>query len=309
MRIGIDLGGTKIEALALDDSGAERLRHRVPTPTDSYENIVAALTNLVRHVEQTLGEKGTVGIGIPGTISPATGLVKNANCTALIGHPLDRDLSLKLDRPIRIANDANCMALSEAVDGAAAMPVGAQPMGRARVVFGVIIGTGTGGGIVVDDRILEGPDGICGEWGHNPLAWPKADELPPPPCWCGRAGCNELYLSGSGVARDYAAVTGKTLTAVEIAARAAVDPEAERALLRLEDRLARGLAAIINVLNPDVIVLGGGLSNLERLYTSVPKLWTEYAFSDTISTRLVKAQHGDSSGVRGAAWLWPRHAT
>jgi fructokinase len=306
MRIGIDLGGTKIEALAIDNAGSTLMRHRVPTPTDRYENVITAIADLVAHVEQTLGEKGSVGVGIPGTISPASGLVKNANATMLIGHPLDRDLSEKLSRPVRIANDANCMALSEAVDGAAALSAGAPALDRARVVFGVIIGTGTGGGIVVDNKILVGPDGICGEWGHNPLAWPKPEELPPPPCWCGRTGCNELYLSGPAVARDYAAHTGTTLTAVEIAARAEVDPEAEGALARFEDRLARGLAAIINVLNPDVIVLGGGLSNLDRLYQSVPSRWTDYAFSDAISTTLVKAQHGDSSGVRGAAWLWPK---
>jgi len=306
MRIGIDLGGTKIEALAIDNAGAILLRHRVPTPADRYENVIRAITDLVAHVEQSLGEKGTVGIGIPGTISPASGLVKNANATMLIGHPLDRDLSEKLSRPVRVANDANCMALSEAVDGAAALPAGAPALERARVVFGVIIGTGTGGGIVVDNKILVGPDGVCGEWGHNPLAWPKPEELPPPACWCGRTGCNELYLCGPAVARDYAAHTGARLTAAEIAARADVDPEAEGAIARFEDRLARGLAAIINVLNPDVIVLGGGLSNLDRLYQSVPKRWVDYAFSDAVSTTLVKAQHGDSSGVRGAAWLWPK---
>lgn len=306
MRIGIDLGGTKIEVLAIDNAGKTLLRHRVPTPTDRYENVLTAMADLVGHVEQSLGDKGTVGVGIPGTISPSSGLVKNANTKILIGHPLDRDLSEKLSRPVRVANDANCMALSEAVDGAAALPVGARSPDRARVIFGVIIGTGTGGGIVVDNKILVGPDGICGEWGHNPLAWPKPEELPPPACWCGRTGCNELYLSGPAVARDYAAHTGSTLTTVEIATRADVDPEAEAALARFEDRLARGLAAIINVLNPDVIVLGGGLSNLDRLYHSVPRRWADYAFSDAISTTIVKAKHGDSSGVRGAAWLWPK---
>ena len=307
MRIGIDLGGTKIEALAIDATGRELGRLRRPTPKDSYEHILTAVVSLVRDLEAQVGQRGTVGMGIPGTISPATGLVKNANTRALLGHPLDLDLAERLGRPVRVANDANCFALSEASDGAAA---GKNQTGRARVVFGVIIGTGTGGGIVVDGRILEGPDGISGEWGHMPLPWPQADELPLPTCWCGRQGCTELFLSGTGMAADHRSITGHVLTAEQVVdAATAGEPAALATLSRYEHRLARGLAAIINILNPDVIVLGGGVSNVARLYESVPRLWTTFVFSDVVSTRLVRAQHGDSSGVRGAAWLWPVSAT
>lgn len=305
MRIGIDLGGTKIEALAIDDEGRELCRSRRPTPKDAYNDILEAIAVLVQEVESKLGQRGSVGMGIPGTISPATGLVKNANTRALIGHPLDRDLGERLGRPVRVANDANCFALSEAADGAAA-PSTAEGGQHARVVFGVIIGTGTGGGIVVDGRILEGPDGISGEWGHMPLPWPQPDELPLPPCWCGLHGCTELFLSGTGLAADHFKITGQKLTAAQVAeASRAGDASALATLERDEHRLARGLATIINVLNPDVIVLGGGVSNIERIYESVPRLWKTYVFSDVVSTRLVKAKHGDSSGVRGAAWLWP----
>ncbi|MDX2023647.1 MAG: ROK family protein [Deltaproteobacteria bacterium] len=306
MRIGIDLGGTKIEALAIDDEGRELGRQRRPTPRDSYESILDAVVALVGDVEAEVGAQGTVGLGIPGTISPATGLVKNANTTALIGHPLDRDLAARLGNRVRVANDANCFALSEAADGAGAPTSPRQPGQSPHVVFGVIIGTGTGGGVVVDGQILDGPDGIGGEWGHMPLPWPQEDEWPLPKCWCGRSGCVELFLSGTGLAADHKRVTGESLSGPEVAQAAAAGSAAALATMaRYEHRLARGLAVIINVLNPQVIVLGGGVSNVERLYTNVPELWKPYAFSDVVSTRLVKAKHGDSSGVRGAAWLWP----
>lgn len=305
MRIGIDLGGTKIEALAIDNEGRELCRFRRPTPKESYNAILDAIVGLVQDVEGQTKMSGSVGIGIPGVVSAATGLVKNANTQVLIGNPLDRDLGKRLDRPVRVANDANCFALSEAADGAAAAPPG-PPSTRPRVVFGVIIGTGTGGGIVVDGRILEGPDGIAGEWGHMPLPWPQPDELPLPRCWCGLDGCTELFLSGTGLAADHHRATGQQLTGAQVAqAAAAGDAAAVATLARYEHRLARGLAAIINVLNPDVIVLGGGVSNVARIYENVPRLWTKYVFSDVVTTQLVQAQHGDSSGVRGAAWLWP----
>ena len=268
----------------------------MPTPRDDYAATVEAIAGLVEDLESSLVATGTVGVGIPGTLSPATGLVKNANSTWLIGRPLDRDLEARLRRPVRIANDANCFALSEASDGA----------GRgARVVFGVILGTGTGGGIVVDGRALVGPNAVAGEWGHNPLPWPRGDEWPGPPCYCGKMGCLETFLSGPGLARDHERATGARLTATELCRRAAHDPAAEATLARYEDRLARGLAAVVNVLDPDVIVLGGGLSNLDRLYAAVPRLWGAHAFSDRVDTPLRAPLHGDSSGVRGAAWLWP----
>ena len=248
-------------------------------------------------LESDLGVQGTVGVGIPGAISPATGLVKNANSVWLIGRPLDRDLERRLERPVRVANDANCFALSEAIDGA----------GRgARVVFGVIVGTGTGAGVVVDSRVLVGPNAVAGEWGHNPLPWPRDGEWPGPSCYCGKTACLETFLSGPGLAEDHRRATGERIDAPELARRAAGgDPAAEATLGRYEDRMARGLAAVINVLDPDVIVLGGGMSNLERLYRSVPRLWGAYAFSDRVDTALRPPLHGDSSGVRGAAWLWP----
>ncbi len=296
MRIGIDLGGTKIEAVAIDNDGAVRLRWRVPAPRDSYPDTLAAIVELVRSVEDEVGARGTVGIGIPGTISSATGLVKNANSTWLIGQPLGDDLPRLLDRPVRFANDANCFALSEAVDGAAA---------GADVVFGVIAGTGVGGGVVVHRRVLVGVNGIAGEWGHNPMPAPRDGERPGPPCYCGRTGCIEQFLCGPALARDYIANGGRALTAQDIARSAcAGDSLAEAVLARYEERMARALGSVINVLDPDVVVLGGGLSNIDRLYESVPKLWAPYVFSDTVTTRLVRAAHGDSSGVRGAAWLW-----
>lgn len=309
MRIGIDLGGTKIEAVALDAAGIEQLRRRVPTPRDSYPGILEAIAGLVRDVETTLGAAGqasSVGVGIPGTLSPATGLVKNANTTLLIGHPLDQDLARILQRPVRVANDANCFALSEASDGAGAPLPGDPIRSMPRVVFGVILGTGTGGGLVIDGRVLEGPNAIAGEWGHNPLPWPDDREHPGPSCYCGRRGCLETYLSGPGLARDHREHTGEQRTTEDIVAAAASgDAAAEQTMARYEDRLARGLATVMNVVDPDVIVLGGGVSNVARLYDNVPRLWGRYVFSDTVRTSLRAAQHGDSSGVRGAAWLWP----
>ncbi len=298
MRIGIDLGGTKIEGILLGDDGAERARRRVPTPRDRYSETIDAVGNLVEHLTtHASGGAPTVGIGIPGVISPATGLVKNANSTWLIGQPLKQHLEARLGAPVRIANDANCFALSEATDGAGA---------GAPVVFGVIVGTGTGAGLVVRGSLVEGRQMIAGEWGHNPLPWPDADEWPGPPCYCGRRGCIETFLSGPGLARDYASATGRATEPDEIVRRAAAgESDAAAALERYESRMARGLASIINVLDPDVIVLGGGMSNVERLYTGVPGRWTRYVFSDAVTTPLVRARHGDSSGVRGAAWLWP----
>ena len=289
MRIGIDLGGTKIEGIAIAADGAERLRRRIDAPRGDYDKTLRAVADLVRDIERDTGERGTIGVGIPGIISSATGLVKNANSTWLIGRPLKEDLEQALDRPVRIENDANCFALSEAVDGA----------GRdARVVFGVILGTGVGGGIVVDRRVLVGRNAIAGEWGHNPLPLPSAEDLPLPACYCGRAGCIETYLCGPALEREHEKLTGEQRTAKEIAA---MDSEA---LENYGERLARALAGVINMLDPDVVVLGGGLSNIERLYHDVPRRWGRYIFSDHVATRLVRHMHGDSSGVRGAAWLW-----
>ena len=297
IRIGIDLGGTKIEAIALGEGGEELARRRVATPRGDYEKTLGVIVKLVEGIEGELNARASVGIGIPGMISPATGLIKNANSTVLIGHALDKDLRQALGREIRIANDANCFAISEAVDGAAA---------GAEVVFGVIVGTGTGGGIVVRGKVLTGPNAIAGEWGHNPLPWPRAEELPGPDCYCGKKGCIETFLSGPGMARDYLKTTGKSLDPAEIVTLASHGEEAAAACLdRYEDRMARGLAHVINILDPTIIVLGGGMSNIQRLYTNVPKLWGRYVFSDYVDTRLVPPRHGESSGVRGAAWLWP----
>jgi fructokinase len=297
LRIGVDVGGTKIEAIALSEDGAIVARRRVAAPRHDYARTLDAIAALVEDLERDAGRPGHVGVAIPGALSPVTGLVKNANSTWLNGRPLDRDLSARLARGVRFANDANCFALSEAVDGAAA---------GARVVFGVIVGTGTGGGVVVDGRVLTGPNAIAGEWGHNPLPWPDAGEWPGEPCYCGRTGCIEMFLSGPGLSRDYQRIGGAAVDAVEIDERArAGEARADHALARYESRMARALASIVNVLDPDVIVLGGGLSNIERLYDAVPRLWGEFVFSDAVATRLVRARHGDSSGVRGAAWLWP----
>jgi fructokinase len=296
MRIGVDLGGTKIEAIALDDEGRELARRRVATPREDYDATVGALADLVTAIEKETGARGTVGVGMPGALSPATGLVKNANSTWLIGQPLDRDLSARLERPVRFANDANCFALSEAVDGAAA---------GARVVFGVIVGTGTGGGVVVDRKVLTGPNAIAGEWGHNPLPWPREGEWPGPSCYCGKTGCVETFLSGPGLARDYRAATDEDVAGPEIVARAEQGEVAANASLeRYEDRMARALTVVLNIVDPDVVVLGGGVSQIARLYDAVPRIWQEWAFSDRVDTPLRPPVHGDSSGVRGAAWLW-----
>ena len=294
MRIGIDVGGTKIEAIGLASDGTIRARRRIDAPRGDYDRTVKTLVDLVEAIELDTGERGSVGLGIPGTISPATGWIKNANSTWLNGQPLDRDLSRALNRPVRLANDANCFALSEATDGAAA---------GAGVVFGVILGTGCGGGVVVHGRLLTGANAVAGEWGHNGLPWPDESEWPGPPCYCGRQGCIETFLSGRGMQAAYG---DSSLTAREIAESAAKgDARAAAAIERYATRLAKGLASVINVLDPDVIVLGGGLSNIDALYERVPQLWRDWVFSDRVDTRLVRARHGDSSGVRGAAWLWP----
>jgi fructokinase len=295
-RIGIDLGGTKIEAAAVDSLGAVRVRQRVATPTGNYRATIDAITALVGVIELQIGETAPIGIGIPGAISPITGLVKNANSTWLIGRPLQRDLETALGRPTRLANDANCFVLSEATDGAAA---------GMENVFGVILGTGVGGGIALGGRILVGANAIAGEWGHNPLPWPAPSEIPGPPCYCGRSGCVEAFLSGPALAADHRRHGGRSLSAVEIAAFAARgDAECAATLGRYKDRLARGLASVINLIDPDAIVLGGGLSGISALYEQVPRLWRQHVFSDQVVTRLLPPVHGDSSGVRGAAWLW-----
>lgn len=298
VRFGIDLGGTKTEIVALAPDGGELLRRRVVTPRDDYRETLEALTRLITEAERELGVTGTVGIGTPGSISRATGLLRGSNSVCLNGQPIKRDLERMLDREIRITNDANCFALSEATDGA----------GRdARVVFGAILGTGAGAGIVVDGRVLDGPNAIAGEWGHNPLPWPKDDERPGAACFCGHNGCIETWLAGPGIARDHMHATGERVSAQEIVARAARgDAPCNATLERYEERLARALAHVINLLDPDAIVLGGGLSNIERLYTNVPQQWGSWVFSDRVDTRLLRNVHGDSSGVRGAAWLWGR---
>jgi fructokinase len=297
MRIGIDLGGTKIEALALDHEGQELVRYRIDTPREDYRGTVLAMAGLVRRIEQEMETTATVGAGIPGTISSQTGLVKNANSTWLNGQPLERDLCEELAREVRVANDANCLAVSEATDGAAA---------GARLVFGVILGTGCGGGLAIHGRIHNGPNGVAGEWGHNPLPWPAPHEQPGPACYCGKRGCIETWVSGTGIARDFLEVTGRSMTAREILAGVETgDEEAVQAVERFEDRLARGLAHVINVLDPDILVFGGGLSRVERIYREVPAKLPRYVFGGEVTTALVPARYGDSSGVRGAAWLWP----
>jgi fructokinase len=300
--IGIDLGGTKIEAIVLGPDGATLWRERVATPAGDYHATLAAIGTLVARAESETHLAGcSIGVGTPGSTTPA-GLVKNANSTCLNGRPLQRDLAARLGRPVRIANDADCLALSEATDGAAA---------GAPVSFSAILGTGVGAGIVVRGALLAGPNGLAGEWGHNPLPWPSAQERDGPPCYCGRRGCLETWVSGPGLARDHAAHTGEALDARSIGERAARgDAACEASLQRYESRLARGLAQVINLLDPQLIVLAGGVSRLDRLLVNVPRLWPEFVFSgglrDTVRTRLVKSLHGDSSGVRGAAWLWRR---
>ena len=297
MRIGIDLGGTKIEALAISGDGAELVRHRIDTPRDDYFGTIQAMAGLVKRVEEETGAKGSVGAGIPGTISGRTGLVKNSNSTWLNGQPLWKDLSDALGRTVRIANDANCLAVSEATDGAAA--------GKG-VVFGVILGTGCGGGVAVSGHVHGGPNGVAGEWGHTPLPWAKEGEFPGPDCYCGRQGCMELWVSGTGFARDYKVVTGEALSSRDIMeAFEHGDQKAVAAVDRYEDRLARGLAAVINVLDPDIFVFGGGMSKVKRLYQDLPGRVEKYVFGREAETPMVPAKYGDSSGVRGAAWLWP----
>lgn len=295
VRIGIDLGGTKSEVIALDSRGETLFRRRRPTPADDYPAILETLVQLVAEAEACAGRRGRIGMATPGAVSQGTGLLKNSNTVALNGRRPDLDLAERLGREVRLENDANCFALSEAVDGAGS---------QASVVFGVILGTGVGGGLIIDRRILHGHNHIAGEWGHNPLPWPRARERPGPPCYCGRRGCIETFLSGPGLARDFEARTGAQSSAEDIvgAARDGSAP-ARASLIAYLDRLARGLATVINVLDPDVIVLGGGLSNISELYRELPSRLSHYTFSDTFDTPIVPAVHGDSSGVRGAAWL------
>lgn len=329
MRIGIDLGGTKTEIICLDQkNGKELYRHRIPTKRGDYPSTITTICALVEQAESTLGQKGTVGVGIPGTVSRKTGLVKNANSTWLNGNPLDKDLAAALGRPVRMENDANCLAVSEATDGAGA----GKP-----VVFAVIIGTGCGAGLAINGRAVSGINDIAGEWGHNPLSYPSvhhadADtlyrpfekapdasdtlhhyftsdaavaEYPGPLCYCGRRGCLETWISGTGFKNDYARVTGEALSTHDVIAQSrAGEPKAAAALDRYIDRVARGLAGVINIVDPDIIVLGGGMSNVDELYTKLPQIWGRYIFSDTVDTALARSRHGDSSGVRGAAWLW-----
>ncbi|MEM7618141.1 MAG: ROK family protein [Pseudomonadota bacterium] len=332
MRIGIDLGGTKTEVICLDrNNGKELYRHRVPSPRDDYQKTIENIQHLVEEAENTLGQKGTVGIGIPGTISAVTGLVKNANSTWLNNHPLDKDVGALLDREVRTQNDANCFAVSEAVDGAGA--------GK-KIVFGIIIGTGSGAGVVIDGKPLSGLNGIGGEWGHNVLPMPRVfskqpdkldkifdhdgrftevkqagvrfftddlatNEYPGPECYCGKRGCIETWVSGTGFKNDYQRVTGENLSTHDVIANMREgEPKAVAAFNRYVDRMARALSGVMNVIDPDVVVLGGGMSNINELYTEIPKVWNKYIFSDTVETKIVPPRHGDSSGVRGAAWLW-----
>ncbi len=299
VQIGIDLGGTKTEIIVLDSAGHELWRRRTATPQGRYEATLENITRLVAEAERRLGARGTVGVGLPGSLSPATGLMRNANSTWLNGRPLRQDLEDMLRRPVAISNDANCFALSEATDGAGA---------GAASVFGVIVGTGTGAGLVVNGRVLDGANGIAGEWGHNPLPWPRPDELPGPGCWCGLSGCIETWLSGPAMAQDHFSHSEEHYSPPEIVAAAVAGaPAADATLHRYEGRMARALAHVINLFDPEVIVLGGGMSNIQRLYETVPMLWHEYIFSDCVTTRLLPPCHGDSSGVRGAAWLGANH--
>lgn len=300
MRLGVDLGGTKIEIVALDGLGRLAYRERASTPRGNYRAIVTAIADLVAAADARLGVAGTVGVGIPGSISPATGLVKNANTTELIGQAFDRDLADRIGRPVRLENDANCFVLSEASDGAGA---------GCATVFGVIVGTGCGGGVVVNGQVLRGRQLIAGEWGHNPLPWPSLTEIEQARlCYCGRRGCLETWISGTGFAVDHRRATGRDFRAEEIVATAAVgDEQARAAFARYVDRLARGLAAIVNVLDPDTIVLGGGMSNVVGLVEVLPEAMRPFVFSDVFDTPIHRAAHGDSSGVRGAAWLWPNN--
>lgn len=296
LRIGIDLGGTKIEAALVTAAGDVVWRERCPTPRQDYRGTIEAIAGLVARAEQAAGRRCTVGLGTPGSVSPATGLMRNCNSTVLNGQPLREDLQARLGRAVRLANDANCLAVSEAVDGAA--------VGYA-LVFGVILGTGVGGGIALQGRPWPGANGIAGEWGHDPLPWPDDSELPGPTCWCGKRGCLETWLSGPALGAAHESAGGGSRSAEQIA-RAALqgDALAGEVMARWYHRLARGLAAVINLLDPQVIVVGGGLSRIDGLYQAVPRLWRGYVFADAVTTRLVPAAHGDASGVRGAAWLW-----
>lgn len=297
MRIGVDLGGTKIEAIAMQENGDIVVRRRIATPSGGMQATLIALQSLIQQVEEQAGQCGTIGIGMPGAISPATGLIKNSNSVCLNGQAFVQELETLLGREVRVANDADCMTLSEAVDGAGQ---GAQ------TVFGMILGTGVGGGIVVQGQLLQGPNAIAGEWGHNPLPWPNQSELPGPGCYCGKSSCIETWLSGPGLCRDYAQENGQQLPAEAIVQAAEQgDERANRAMRRYEDRLARSLASVINLLDPQVCVLAGGMSNIQRLYREVPARLQDYVFSDRVDTLIKPALHGDSSGVRGAAWLWP----
>ncbi len=297
MRIGVDLGGTKIEIIALNDNDATVLRRRVPTPAGDYSAAVRAIAELVRSAQSQIGSLASIGIATPGALSPQTGLLRNSNSVVLNGKPLDRDIGNALGQPVRLENDANCLAISEAVDGAGA---------GCRVVFGAIFGTGVGGGIVIEGRILTGLNRIGGEWGHNPLPWATEHERPGHRCYCGKYGCIEIFLSGAGLAREYFSLSKKELTAEQIAAAEELgEPYAVRSLATYKDRFARSLAAVVNILDPDVIVLGGGISNINSLCDGLTELIAQYAFSDGIKTKVARAAHGDSSGVRGAAWLWP----
>jgi fructokinase len=296
MRLGVDLGGTKISAAVIDATGVVVAERRMPTPLGDYDAVVDAVAGIVGDVEQELGAAVTVGVGVPGSIDPVGAEIRNANTVSLNGRSLGEDLAAAVGREVRVANDADCFALSEAADGAGS---------GHRTVFGAILGTGAGGGIVVDGRLLGGPNAITGEWGHVPLPWPRPDELPGPACYCGRWGCLEMFVSGPGLERDHAERTGDRRPPAELAELAAGgDGEASLTMLRHADRLARSLAVVMNILDPDVVVLGGGLSNLGHLYDDVPALWDRYVFADVVRTRLVRARHGDDSGVRGAAWLW-----
>ncbi len=296
IRIGVDIGGSKMEIAAIDESGSELLRRRAPAPGESYAKAIAAIAEFILEAERTLAVRCSVGICTPGAVSRGSGTLKNAYASALNAMPVKPDLERLLGREVRFANDANCFALSEAIDGAAK---------GARVVFGVILGTGVGGGIVVDGRGLSGANAICGEWGHNSLPWPLPGEMPGPRCACGRDGCIEAFLSGPGLARDHLLATGEAREPADIATRAeSGDRGCAATLERYEERLARALASVINLLDPEVIVLGGGLSNADRLYRNVPARWGPYVYSESVVTSLVKAAHGDASGVRGAARLW-----
>lgn len=296
MRIGVDVGGTKVEAAAIDETGEIRFRQRIATPSE-YNQAIEEIADLIRKIQSEASQSCTVGLGIPGTISPATGVVKNAYNSPFNGHPMDKDIASALGKPVRLMNDANCFALSEAIDGNGA---------DESLVFGAILGTGCGGGLVVDCRPLVGANAIAGEWGHNPLPWPAPEELPGPRCTCGKRGCIETYLSGTGFADAHNAAHGTAFSAPEIVALAQEGDTSANASLRCyEGRLARALASVVNLFDPDVIVLGGGMSNVPTLYDAVPKLWGHWVFSDRVDTRLTPPRFGDSSGVRGAAWLWP----